>query len=193
MDCGPEGQLGFGPGILGEADRFAFKGISAWRTGQLGSGGGGAPRGIKGCLRCVGPSYVWSPTPFLDSQSPGNWLPHSIPFRCCLNYAARSILNSKKRVTSIWTLGTCEGNFFRCIEKDISFLPLQLILHKWLLQKWRSGYTKKIVFNSQSLFDLAPEIDPIIAITVESLEIDQVNSNSNTRGYHLLRVYYMTQ
>lgn len=74
-----------------------------------------------------------------------------------------------------------------------TFLPLQLTLHKWLLQKWRSGYTKKIVFNNQSLCDLAPEIDSIIAITVDSLEIDQVNNNSTTHGYHLLRVYYVTQ
>lgn len=74
-----------------------------------------------------------------------------------------------------------------------TLLPLPLTLHKWLLQKWRSGYTKKIVFNNQSLCDLAPEIDPIIATTVDSLEIDQVKNNSNTHGYHLLRVYYVTQ
>lgn len=28
---------------------------------------------------------------------------------------------------------------------------------------------------------------------MDSLEIDQANNNSNTRGYHLLRVYYVTQ
>lgn len=28
---------------------------------------------------------------------------------------------------------------------------------------------------------------------MDSLEIDQVNNNSNTHDYHLLRVYYVTQ
>lgn len=42
------------------------------------------------------------------------------------------------------------------------------------------------------LHDLTSEIDPITTATVDILEIDQVN-NDNTYGYHLLRVYYVTQ
>lgn len=56
-----------------------------------------------------------------------------------------------------------------------------------------SGHARTIVFNNLSLHELVPETDPITTCaTMDILEMDQVNNNS-IHGYHLLRVYYMTQ